>query len=72
MANNQKQAETIRANGAKAFRSGQSLEDCPYRIPTKQGQKFAKLWRSGWQDAQLTQMRNLLLPSELERATNER
>jgi ribosome modulation factor len=60
MANNSKQAETIRAKGAQAFRNGQDKASCPYRIPTKQGQKFAKLWLTGWLEAQETQMRDLL------------
>jgi hypothetical protein len=68
MANNTKQTETVIAMGATAFRAGQAVSACPYIVLSKQGQKFAKLWRLGWYEAQSMQMRDLLTPSELERA----
>jgi len=51
MANNQKQRETILANGASAYQSGLSIKDNPYKLPSKMSQKYARIWREGYLNA---------------------
>lgn len=51
MSAHDKQIETIKQRGAAAFFSGQRVEDCPYKTPGKQGQKFRRIWIAGYVEA---------------------
>ncbi len=46
-----KQIETIKNKGAKAFKDGLTIDDCPYKVEGKQGRKFKRIWLAGYIDA---------------------
>jgi hypothetical protein len=60
-----KQIETIKAKGAQAFKDGLTIEDCPYKIESKQGRKFKRIWLAGYceeRDTPITVTEHKLLP----------
>lgn len=48
MSNYAKLEETVKRKGALAYFSGQTVEQCPYSTPGKQGRKFRRLWLGGY------------------------
>ena len=47
-----KQVDTIKAKGAKAYQDGRGIDSCPYKVATKQGRKFKRIWLAGYCEAQ--------------------
>ena len=47
----QKQIDTIKAKGAKAYEDGLTIDQCPYTTEGKQGRKFRRIWIAGYVDA---------------------
>lgn len=47
----QKQIDTIKAKGAKAYEDGLTVDQCPYTVSSKQGRKFKRIWLAGYCEA---------------------
>lgn len=47
-ANYEKQIETIKTKGAIAYRSGLSIDSCPYARIGKNSLKFRRVWIAGY------------------------
>jgi len=42
-------------NGAKAFKNGESYEDCPYLLNNSKQRKLHYAWKAGYNDAEMAQ-----------------